>query len=89
METLEAFRSRTQGADELVERRWAPGQVVETHSHPFDADALVTAGEMWFTCGGETRHLRAGDTFFIPRGTPHSEKYGAQGATYRVARTAG
>ena len=69
-----------------LERRWAPGQIAETHTHPFDAQALVTEGEMWLTCGGETRHLHPGDTFHVPQGMPHSERYGPQGATYWVAR---
>jgi quercetin dioxygenase-like cupin family protein len=88
LEAFESFRDRhlAAGADEVVERRWAPGQIVGTHTHPFDAQALVTEGEMWLTSGGETRHLRPGDTFHIRSGTPHSEKYGPRGATYWVAR---
>ena len=87
-ESFEEFRIRSlkAGADEVVERRWAPGQVVATHTHAFDAQALVTEGEMWLTFGDETRHLRAGDTFHILPGTPHSERYGPKGATYWVAR---
>jgi len=87
-ESFESFRARSlqAGADEVVERRWEPGQIVGTHTHTFDADALITEGEMWLTCGGETRHLRPGDTFHITNGTPHSEKYGPQGTTYWVAR---
>jgi quercetin dioxygenase-like cupin family protein len=86
--SFESFRAKALkgGADEVVERRWTASQTVETHAHDFDADALVTEGEMWLTCGGETRHLRPGDTFYIRNGTPHSEKYGPQGATYWVAR---
>jgi quercetin dioxygenase-like cupin family protein len=86
--SFESFRASSlkAGADEVLERRYAPGQVVETHTHPFDADALVTGGEMWLTCGDETRHLRAGDTFHLPHGTLHSERYGPEGATYWVAR---
>lgn len=88
MESFESFRKRSleDGADEVVERRWGPGQIVDPHTHPFEARALVTEGEMWLTCGGETQHLRAGDTFHIEAGIPHSEKYGADGATYWVAR---
>jgi quercetin dioxygenase-like cupin family protein len=74
------------GADEVLERRYEPGQVVETHTHSFDAQALVTEGEMWLTFGDDTRHLRAGDRFHVPLGTPHSERYGPEGATYWVAR---
>ena len=88
MTELDKFRAEAlaDGADEVAERRWNPGQLVPPHTHPFDARALVTAGEMWLTQGGETRHLRAGETFFVPQGTLHSEMYGPQGATYWVAR---
>jgi mannose-6-phosphate isomerase-like protein (cupin superfamily) len=87
-DSFESFRARSlaAGADEVIERRWSSGQVVETHTHAFDADAVVTAGEMWLTCGGETRHLLAGDTFHVPSGKPHDERYGPAGATYWVAR---
>ncbi|TMB35998.1 MAG: hypothetical protein E6J62_08295 [Deltaproteobacteria bacterium] len=50
------------------------------------AQAVVTEGEMWLTFGTHTQHLGVGDTFHVPLGTPHSEKYGPQGATYWVAR---
>jgi len=78
--------ARAAGADEALERRWSPGQVVETHTHPFDAEAVVVAGEMWLECAGQVRHLLPGGTFRLAAGTPHSERYGAQGATYWVAR---
>ena len=86
--TYDALRGhpRLQGADEVLERHWAPNQVVDEHSHPFDADAVVTAGEMWLTQAGATRHLKAGDTFQLAAGAPHSERYGPEGATYWLAR---
>jgi hypothetical protein len=86
--TFEAFaeRWRAAGFDEVIERRWAPGTVLDTHSHPFDAEALVTQGEFWLTCDGRTRHLRAGDRFALAREAPHSERYGDEGATFWVAR---
>ena len=70
------------GFDEVLERRWPPGQVLERHTHPFDADALVVEGEMWL----DDRHIPAGGRFQLPRGTPHTERYGPQGAVYWVAR---
>lgn len=70
------------GFDEVLERRWAPGQVLERHTHPFDADALVVEGEMWL----DDRHLAPGGTFQLARGTPHAERYGPAGAVYWVAR---
>ena len=86
--TFEEFeaQARAVGFDEALERHWAPDTVVDTHSHPFDADAVVTQGEMWLSCGGSTRHLLPGDTFTLAHGVPHAERYGPQGATYWVAR---
>ncbi len=75
-----------QGFDAVLERRWEPGTVLETHTHPFDAKALVVRGEMWLTVGNDTRHLKAGDTFALDRDVPHAERYGGDGATYWVAR---
>ncbi|WP_425257084.1 cupin domain-containing protein [Rubrivivax sp. RP6-9] len=77
---------RAQGFDEVLERRWAPGTVLETHTHPFDAKAVVVQGEMWLTEGTQTRHLRPGDGFALAAGTPHAERYGSAGATYWVGR---
>lgn len=86
--TFEEFEAeaRAAGFDEALERRWAPGTVLETHTHPFDADAVVTQGEMWLTCAEGTRHLVPGNTFALAREVPHAERYGPQGATYWVAR---
>ena len=86
--TFEVFEAeaRAAGFNETLVRQWEPGTVLETHTHPFDADAVVTQGEMWLTCAGSTRHLKPGDTFSLASGVPHAERYGAQGATYWVAR---
>jgi quercetin dioxygenase-like cupin family protein len=83
-----AFESaaRVQGYDEVLVRDWAPLAVIDTHTHPFAVNAIVVAGEMWLTQGGETRHLRAGDRFMLERDEPHAERYGAAGASYWVAR---
>jgi quercetin dioxygenase-like cupin family protein len=86
--TFEAFEAeaRAAGFDEALVREWAPDTMLDTHTHPFDADAVVTRGEMWLTCEGSTRHLLPGDTFALAREVPHAERYGPQGATYWVAR---
>ena len=77
------------GFDEVIERAWKPGTVLETHTHEFDADALVVAGEMWLGEEGVERRLVTGDTFSLPAGTPHTERYGSEGAVYWVARRKG
>ena len=78
---------RAAGCDEVLERKWKPNRVVDSHSHAFSVRALVVQGEMWLTIGDQTRHLRAGDRFELDHDVPHGERYGAYGATYWVART--
>lgn len=86
--SFEAFEADAlaRGFETVLVRDWTPDQVVERHSHPFSAHALVVKGEMWLIVGAETRHLRPGDTFDLPAGTAHAERYGREGATYWVAR---
>ena len=86
--TFEEFdkQARAEGFDEVVERRWDPGIVLQSHTHPFSVRALVVQGEMWLTVGDDVRHLRPGDEFVLERNVPHAETYGAEGATYWAAR---
>jgi hypothetical protein len=86
--TFETFaaEARAEGFDEVLERRWPPSKVLDSHTHPFALRALVVAGEMWLTVGDDTRHLGPGDPFELDRDVPHAERYGAAGATYWVAR---
>jgi hypothetical protein len=79
---------RARGCSEVVARSWDADTVQDTHSHPFRARALVVKGEMWLTVDGATRHLQPGDRFDLAAGQPHAERYGPQGATYWVARSA-
>jgi mannose-6-phosphate isomerase-like protein (cupin superfamily) len=86
--SLQEFTTQAlaEGFDEVLERKWAPRIVLETHTHPFALKALVVQGEMWLTVAEETQHLRAGDAFALERAVPHAERYGDAGATYWVAR---
>ena len=78
------------GYDEVLVRPWALGVVVHTHTHPFEANALVVAGEMWLSVSGApVQHLLPGDRFHLQPDVPHEERYGAEGATYWVARKTG
>jgi hypothetical protein len=90
-ETFEQFATaaRAAGFDEVLERTWAPNTVLDTHTHPFAVQALVVQGELWLADAGGERHLRPGDRFTLAREVPHAERYGAEGATYWVARRAG
>ena len=84
-DTFEAD-ARKAGFDEAKIRDWPPQKVIDTHTHTFHAEAIVTLGEIWLTCGESTRHLLPGDTFTLSYGQPHAERYGVEGATYWVAR---
>jgi AraC-like ligand binding domain len=86
--TIAAFdaEARAAGFVEQLDRRWPPNTVLDTHTHDFAVKALVTEGEMWLSCGGSARHLLPGDRFELALGEPHAERYGADGAVFRVAR---
>ena len=86
--TFKAFEdaARARGFDAVLERRWPPNTVLATHTHDFAVEARVVQGEMWLTVGERTQHLRAGDRFELDSQVPHAERYGAEGATYWVAR---
>jgi len=86
--TLQAFEAeaRKRGFDEVLERRWAPGTLLDTHTHPFGVWAVVTSGEMWLTIDGESQHLTPGAQFTLDAHVAHAERYGDEGATYWVAR---
>ena len=87
-ESFATFESsaRAQGFDEVLKREWAPLVEVGTHAHPFGVKALVVRGEFCLTHSGQTRHLKASDTFELERGVPHSERYGPEGSSFWVAR---
>ena len=54
---FESFRLQAliEGFDEALEREWPPLTLLDMHTHPFAAKAVVTRGEMWLTVGDLTR----------------------------------
>lgn len=87
-QTLEAFTADAlqEGFDEVLVREWAPHHETPTHQHPFDVRALMVRGEFWLTLNDQVLHLLPGDSFRVPRNTPHAEKFGPHGATFWAAR---
>lgn len=87
-DTFEAFKAAAeqQGFGEVLVREWEPNHETPEHEHPFDVQAQMVRGDFWLTLKGQTRHLRPGDTFSVPRNTRHAERYGPQGATFWAAR---
>lgn len=90
MTTFEEFTAAelAKSPAEILERVWQPDATVPEHTHPFDVSALIVKGDLWLTREGATQHLRPGDRFEVPRNTQHAERYGADGATFWVARRA-
>lgn len=57
-----------------------PHAVAALHQHTNEQLGLVLRGTMTFKIGGETRVLKAGDTYEIPANVPHEATAGAEGA---------
>jgi hypothetical protein len=85
---FDAFKAQAlaEGFDEVLQRDWAPGTVLDTHTHDFGVKAVVVAGRMWLTVGDHTREMGPGERFELDARVPHAERYGPQGASYWVAR---
>jgi len=80
--------------DELKSNRFAEavaldrpiGYALGEHQHPFDACALVTAGDITLVVDGVSTRYGAGDVFRLAAGTPHLEAAGPQGVSYLSGR---
>ena len=59
---------------------------LDDHTHPFEAFALVTAGEITLEVAGRRTTYRPGDTFRLAAGTPHREAAGPAGVRYLSGR---
>lgn len=59
---------------------------LDTHTHPFEAKALILAGEIRIETQGEFRLYGPGDIFHLAAEAPHSEDYGPAGVRYLAAR---
>jgi quercetin dioxygenase-like cupin family protein len=71
---------------------FAPGAAAPNHSHPGEEIVYVVEGVLEYTLEGRPPvTLKAGDTLFIPAGTPHAVRNlgtgpGAELATYIVEK---
>ncbi len=80
----------------LISQGYAPavlmekpvGYTMDVHQHPFDAYALITAGEITLEVAGVQTSYPAGSTFQLPAETPHKESALQQGVTYLSGRRA-
>ncbi|WP_186249810.1 cupin domain-containing protein [Burkholderia gladioli] len=84
LDTFLAELAREAYAEPVTARREAG--VLDELRHPFEARALIMAGEITLRVDGvETRH-GVGDVFHLPAGQAHVERYGPDGVEYRVGR---
>ncbi|MBL8451206.1 MAG: cupin domain-containing protein [Zoogloea sp.] len=69
----------------MIVEREAHGRL-DLHTHPFEALALILAGEIRIDMDGESRLYRVGEVFHLAAAQPHSESYGADGVRYLAGR---
>jgi quercetin dioxygenase-like cupin family protein len=59
---------------------------MDEHTHPFEAKALILAGELHIRVGDNERLYKAGDVFHLLAHVRHAERYGPEGVQYLVGR---
>lgn len=74
------------GYDQVLTVQREPDGFVDTHSHPFEARALILSGELTLQVDGVQRVYPQGSVFHLAAGQPHVERYGPSGVTYLVGR---
>ena len=85
---VQAFEAdlRAQGYQVITSVEQPPGYAMGEHIHPFDACALIVAGDFTITVDGQAHRYGVGDVFRLPAGTVHTENAGSQGVHYRAGR---
>jgi quercetin dioxygenase-like cupin family protein len=78
-----------EGYKEIVTVEREPHNVLGVHTHPFEARALITLGELRLVTDGHEQLCLVGDQFHLLAHTPHSESCGAEGVHYLVGRKPG
>ncbi len=81
-----ARQLKADGFTETVTVAREAGAMLGTHTHPFEARALVLQGELEICVDGQPRRYASGDVFHLQAHCPHEETYGPQGVTYLVGR---
>jgi quercetin dioxygenase-like cupin family protein len=77
---------KAEGFDEIATVERPAGYALGEHQHPFDACALITAGDITLMVDGVSTRYSAGQIFRLAAGTPHHETVGADGMQYHVGR---
>lgn len=77
---------RHEGFSEVVRVAREPGTMLESHTHPFEAKALILDGEIRITTAAGDRTYRADDIFHLQAQETHAAFYGPQGVQYLAGR---
>jgi quercetin dioxygenase-like cupin family protein len=72
--------------DEIVTLEKPIGYAMGEHTHPFEAWALITQGDITLTVNDVSTTYGVGDVFRLPAKTPHHENAAPNGVTYLVGR---
>ena len=77
---FKACGSDTEGAYTLCETVEPPGSGAGLHRHPtYDETFIICEGQFDFHIDGKDLKVGAGETIFVPRGTPHGFKCAGPG----------
>lgn len=75
-----------EGFAEIVTVEREANGFLDTHSHPFEAKALILDGEILLRIDGAEQVCKTGQLFHLRANQPHSERYGPEGVRYVVGR---
>lgn len=77
---------REQGFEQVTTVTREANGFFDTHTHPFEARALILNGEITLICQGQQKLYRPGEVFHLALAEPHAERYGPAGVSYLVGR---
>ena len=77
---------KANGFNDAVAMVREPGYALGEHQHPFDACALITAGDFTLVVDGVSARYAVGEVFRLAAGVVHLEAAGPQGASYLSGR---
>lgn len=75
-----------EGHAEIVTVGREANRFLDTHSHPFEAKALILDGEIRLCIDDAEQICKTGQIFHLRANQPHSERYGPEGVRYVVGR---
>lgn len=86
--TEQEFRDQlaAEGFTTVVTVEREPDGSLDTHSHPFEARALILDGDITIVAEGVTQRCGPGDVFGLAANVPHTETYGPRGVRYLAGR---